>query len=41
MGLRHLELYRNKNEELKHNYSLKDEGFVQSMNPKDEKFIYF
>lgn len=30
-----------KNEEMKHNYVLKDELNIESMNPKDKKFIYF
>ena len=41
MGLRNLQLYTMKNEEMKHNYVLKDELNTESMNPKDKKFIYF
>ncbi|KAM3132251.1 hypothetical protein pb186bvf_015581 [Paramecium bursaria] len=41
MGLRNLQLYTMKNEEMKHNYVLKDELNIESMNPKDKKFIYF
>ena len=34
-------MYKSKNEELKTNYRIADEGLVESMNPKDKDFIYF
>ncbi|CAK78492.1 unnamed protein product (macronuclear) [Paramecium tetraurelia] len=41
MGLRNLEMYRIKNKEMKDVYKVKDDGFQDSMNPKDKNFIYF
>ncbi|CAD8082650.1 unnamed protein product [Paramecium primaurelia] len=41
MGLRNLEMYRIKNNEMKDVYKVKDDGFQDSMNPKDKNFIYF
>ncbi|CAD8094944.1 unnamed protein product [Paramecium sonneborni] len=41
MGLRNLEMYRIKNQEMKDVYKVKDDGFQESMNPKDKNFIYF
>lgn len=41
IGVRHLLVYKDKSEELKNNYRIADEGYVESMNPKDKNFIYF
>ena len=41
MGLAHVLLYKEKNEEMKKNYSISSDGFTESMNPKDKDFIYF
>jgi hypothetical protein len=41
IGLRHVLMYREKNEELLRGNIIADEGFVESMNRKDQDFIYF
>jgi hypothetical protein len=34
-------LYKEKMNELRHNYRIKDSAQVESLNPKDDDFIYF
>ncbi len=40
MGLAHVLMYNEKNEELRHNYTTTPTNY-DSINPKDEDFIYF
>ncbi len=41
IGLRHVQLYKEKNDELKQNYRIADEGYVESMNKNGKEFIFF
>ena len=41
IGIRHISMYISKNNELKSNYRIKDEGFVETINKNDKNFIYF
>ena len=41
IGLRHVLMYISKNNEMRQNYRIADEGFVESMNKKDKDFVYF
>ncbi len=41
LGLAHIMLYKEKMNELKNNYSIKDSAMVEALNPKDKDFIYF
>ena len=41
MGLAHILLYKEKNDELKTNYTNTAGGQIEGINPKDKDFIYF
>lgn len=41
MGLAHVLLYKEKNQELKTSYTIKSDGYTPSLNPRDKEFIYF
>eukprot|EP01017_Pseudomicrothorax_dubius_P045627 TRINITY_DN7910_c0_g1_i4.p1 TRINITY_DN7910_c0_g1~~TRINITY_DN7910_c0_g1_i4.p1 ORF type:complete len:112 (-),score=22.24 TRINITY_DN7910_c0_g1_i4:151-486(-) len=41
IGLNHVLYYRSKMDELNRTNTIKDSGFVESLNPKDKDFIYF
>lgn len=41
MGVAHIMLYKEKNDEMKKNYSISEDGFREPLNPKDENFIFF
>lgn len=41
MGLAHILLYKEKNIEMRDNYSIANSDYVEPLNPKDENFIYF
>jgi hypothetical protein len=41
MGIRHILLYREKNDELKDNYRINIDGLDESVNKKDKDFIFF